>query len=483
MSYRIVLYALGWSIACLALAMLLPALAASFEGDGDLAWSFGASAVLTGFFGGALLAATSGSGETMDKRESYLFVVLVWIVLAGFGAVPLYFAGSYFTGMDALFEASSGLTTTGATVLGDLDEVPSAILLWRALLQWGGGFLTILLVIVLLSYIGVGGLELFVSALPKGEGDSLSTRLAQTARALAGVYVLATLACWALLWLAGVPGLEAISLAFSTLSTGGFVTRNGGIAAFDSWAVEFILLCFMLVGAVNFSLVWAALHGRWQTIRREPELRYLLAGAAAAGLALSMYVFMATGHSALDSLRHGLFAAVSALTTTGFSSTDPQIWAALSPVLLIGLLLVGASTGSTGGGLKLMRVAVLFKQARRELARLSHPHGVVSLRFGDRRITDPVIRAVWSLFFVYILAFAAISLALALMGIDPLTALAAAAVTLTNAGPAMAGIDPAGGGLASMPAAAKALLCLGMLLGRVELLTLLTLVNPAYWKR
>ncbi len=483
MSYRIVLYALGWSIACLALAMLLPALAAWVEGDNDLAWSFGASAVLTGFFGGALLAVTSGSGETMDKRESYLFVVLVWIVLAGFGAVPLYFAGPQFAGIDAIFEASSGLTTTGATVLGDLDGVSSAILLWRGLLQWGGGFLTILLVIVLLSYIGIGGLELFVSALAKGEGDSLATRLAQTARALAWVYALVTLACWALLWLAGVPGLEALSLAFSTVSTGGFVTRNGGIAAFDSWAVELILLCFMLFGAVNFSLVWAAFHGRWQHIRREPELRYLLAGAAAVGVALSVYIFVASGHSALGSLRHGLFAAVSALTTTGFSSTDPQIWVGLSPVLLIGLLLVGASTGSTGGGLKLMRVAVLFKQARRELARLSHPHGVVSLRFGERRITDAVIRAVWSLFFVYILAFAAISLALALLGVDVLTALAAAAVTLTNAGPAMAGIDPAGGGLAAMPPAAKALLCVAMLLGRVELLTLLTLVNPAYWKR
>lgn len=483
MSYRIVLYALGWSIVCLALAMLLPSLTAWVEGDADLAWSFGASAVLTGFFGGALLAVTSGSGETMDKRESYLFVVLVWVVLAGFGAVPLYFADPQFAGIDALFEASSGLTTTGATVLGDLDGVSSAILLWRALLQWGGGFLTILLVIVLLSYIGVGGLELFVSALPKGEGDSLSTRMAQTARALAWAYALATLACWVLLWLAGVPGLEALCLAFSTLSTGGFVTRNTGIAAFDSWAVELVLLFFMLVGAVNFSLVWAAFHGRWQHIRREPELRYLLAGAAAAGVGLAVYVFIAGGYSALASLRHGLFAAVSALTTTGFSSTDPQIWVGLSPILLIGLILVGASTGSTGGGLKLMRVAVLFKQARRELARLSHPHGVVSLRFGDRRITDPVIRAVWSLFFVYILAFAAISLALALLGIDVLTALAAAAVTLSNAGPAMAGIDPAGGGLAAMPPAAKALLCFAMLLGRVELLALLTLVNPAYWKR
>ena len=483
MSYRIVLYALGWSIVCLALAMLLPSLLAWVEGDNELAWSFGASAVLTGFFGGALLAATGGSGEIMDKRESYLFVVLVWVVLAGFGAVPFYFSSPDFAGIDALFEASSGLTTTGATVLDDLDGVPSAILLWRALLQWGGGFLTILLVIVLLSYIGVGGLELFSSALPKGEGDSLSTRLAQTARALAWAYVLATFACWVLLWLGGVPGLEALCLAFSTLSTGGFVTRNGGIAAFDSWVVELVLLCFMLVGAVNFTLVWAAFHGRWQSVRRDPELRYLLAGAAAAGIGLAVYIYLVGGHSAFDSLRHGLFAAVSALTTTGFSSADPQIWVGLSPVLLIGLLLVGASTGSTGGGLKLMRIAVLFKQASRELARLSHPHGVVSLRFGDRRITDPVILAVWSLFFVYILAFAGISLALALLDVDVLTALAAAAVTLTNAGPAMAGIDPAGGGLSAMPPAAKALLCVAMLLGRVELLTLLTLVNPAYWKR
>ena len=404
-------------------------------------------------------------------------------MLAAVGAIPLYFATPVLTPLDAIFEATSGLTTTGATIMPKLEWVSDAVLLWRAMLQWLGGFLSVLLVLVLLSHLAVGGLEIFQNAIPSGEGSSLPERMAQTAKDLFWVYVLLTALCVALLWAAGMGGFDALAHGFSTLSTGGFSTRDGGIAAFDNLWIEIVMMVFMIVGALNFSLHWALFQGRAEYYLRNRELRYLFAAILAAIVFVVAWTWLGEGAAFTTALRHGAFAVVSALTTSGFSNADVTWHLMLPPVLVIGLVLAGGATGSTSGGIKMLRLAILAKQTRRELARLSHPHSVVSMRFGRRHIEDSAIWSVWSHFFVLVVAIAVLTVLLSLYGLSPTVSLAATIATLANAGPVMTWIEPLAPSIAVMPSEAKGLLCLSMVLGRIELLALLTLFIPAYWRQ
>ncbi len=488
MSYTSVFHCLGWAIVLLAALMILPALTAMLDGNTALAWTFAASAVLSGFFGAGFAMTTKRQAAQFGKREGFMFLVLVWLVLALFGAIPLHFSGLPGRPIDAFFEAISGLTTTGATVFEELEEVPPAILLWRALLQWGGGLLSIVLAVSLVSHLGIGGMAAFQSALPRGEGASVPARMLQTAQDLFWIYVILTLFGALALWAAGMSAFDALCHAFTALSTGGFSTRDGGIAAYSSPVIELVLMAIMILGAMNFTLHWAAFNGRFRVFRDNAEVYYLTAAITFlvfAGIALTL--INGPERDFVIGLRETIFMAVSALTTTGFSNSGSAggglAAPVLAPILIIGLVLVGGAAGSTTGGMRLMRVAVLFKQAQRELLRLSHPHGIRPLRLGKMRIQNPIIWAVWSFFFVLILVLAATALALAYFGLPADVAVAAAVLAISNAGPFLHTIAPEAGGYADMPDGAKYVLALGMLAGRVELLALLSLLNPAYWRR
>ncbi|MEE1556806.1 MAG: potassium transporter TrkG, partial [Alphaproteobacteria bacterium] len=259
----------------LAALMILPALTALLDGDTALAWTFMASAVLSGFCGGGFALATWHGVEDFGKREGFMFLVLIWLVLALFGAIPLHFSGLPGRPIDAFFEAISGLTTTGATVFEDLDTMPPAILLWRALLQWAGGLLSIILAVSLISHLGIGGMEAYQSALPRGEGANLPTRMLQTTQDLFWIYVLLTLFGAIALWATGMSAFDGLCHAFAALSTGGFSTRDGGIASFDSPAIELALMGIMLLGAINFTLHWAVFNGRFRALRENAEILYL----------------------------------------------------------------------------------------------------------------------------------------------------------------------------------------------------------------
>lgn len=488
MSYTSVFHCVGWTVVLLAALMILPALTAMLDGNTSLAWTFTASAVLSGFFGAGFAMATKRGADRFGKREGFMFLCLIWLVLALFGAIPLHFSGLPGRPIDAFFEAMSGLTTTGATVLDGLETIPTAILLWRALLQWGGGLLSIVLAVSVISHLGIGGMEAYQSALPRGEGASLPARMLQTAQDLFWIYVLLTLLGAVALWAAGMSAFDGLCHAFSALSTGGFSTRDGGIAAFDSAIIELVLVALMLLGAVNFTLHWAAFNGRFRVFRENAEIGYLMiAVALLVLLAITLSLIRESEAGFVNELRQTVFMAISALTTTGFSNSPgaPGGIASpiLAPILIIGLVLVGGATGSTTGGMRLMRIAVLFKQAQRELLRLSHPHGVNPLRLGKMRIENPIVWSVWSFFFILILVLAATALALAFFGLAPETAVAAAVVAITNAGPFLHSIAPEAPSYADMPDGAKYVLTLAMLAGRVELLALLSLLNPSYWRR
>ena len=503
MSYTSVFHCLGWTLVLLASLMILPAMTALLDGNTSLAWTFAASAILTGFCGAAFAIATWRGAERFGKREGFMFLVLVWIVLALFGALPLHFSGLPGRPIDAFFEAISGLTTTGATVFSNFDEIPPAILLWRALLQWGGGLLSIVLAVSLIAPLGIGGMEAFQSALPRGEGASMPSRMLQVAQDLFWIYVLLTLLAAFALWVAGMSAFDGLCHAFSAISTGGFSTREGGIESFHSSMIEMVLMAVMLVGAMNFTLHWAAFNGRFRAFKENAEAYYLT--IAITFLVFAIIVLFVIGDSEIDFVsyfRSSIFTAVSAITTTGFTNSpvgisDPSALGGvgglgglgglavgvLAPILIIGLVLVGGSTGSTSGGMRLLRIAVLSKQAQRELLRLTHPHGVRPLRLGKVRIQNPVIWSVWSFFFILILVLAATALALAYFGLGTEASITAAVVSVSNAGPFLQVITPGAPGYDEMSDGAKFVLAIAMMAGRVELLALLSLFNPRYWNR
>ena len=484
MSFATVLSILGWGASAFAAIMVVPALFALGFGENDLASTFLASAGLTFFAGGALIIATRGAAASVSKREGFLVAVLAWAAYAFFGALPFFFSGYADSVVDAYFESLSGLTTTGATIFTDVEALPSSILIWRALLQWVGGLGTILLALALLTSAGVGGMHMFSSRMPWRERADLQRRLRQAALSMSWVYGLLTAACAGLLWAVGMPPFEALSHALTTLSTGGFSTRNAGIAAFDSQVIEIVLMVFMIAAATNFTLHWASLYRRTPSYHRDVESRYLIAVlAVGAVLAVASLIWL-NDQSFGNGLRVGLFSAVSVLTTTGFSAADGSAvagWPIVLPVILVALMLIGGSAGSTAGGIKLMRLTIIFKLAGRELARLSHPHGVVRLRYGRRAVDEDTLRSVWGFLTIFITAFAAIAIALSLLGVDLQTAVSATAATLSNTGAALPMIDD-GSAYGEFSAGAKWVLSLSMILGRLELVTILVILTPAFWR-
>jgi len=483
MSYASVLSALGWGLAIFATTMIVPVLVALGYGETQQAASFAFSAVLTAFAGGGLIIATQGSRREVSSREGLLLAVLVWTVLPLFGGLPFFFSDVFVSITDAYFEALSGLTTTGATVLTALDQVERSVLLWRASLAWLGGLATILLAISLLSLQGIGGMGLYRSALPKGEKEELQQRLIEPARSIWWVYAGLTLMCAISLWIFGMPAFDAVAYALSTLSSGGFTTFGGAVAVSNNPLLEFVLIVFMIAGAVNFTLHWALAHGRPRDYAADPEFRQLLALVILGTAAASAVLYWQVDHDIGKSVRIGLFNVVSMLTTTGFMSGDGANWPAFLPVLFLALSLVGGSTGSTAGGIKLMRFSLFLQQGRRELLRLAHPHGITRLHYGRITVPETALRSAWSFFIMFMCCFVLLAVAFAALGLDMRAALAAAVAGLSNNGPALAVGLAEGGSYAVLPSGAKWVFCLAMVLGRLELLVVLIVLSAGFWRR
>lgn len=478
-----VVHSFGLVVMILA-GMKVLAAAVGFYRDGvDAGQTFLLSAVIALFVGGALMLATARSEKDLSKRQSYVMLFLFWLGLPPVAALPLWLGPWSLQPQHALFEAVSALTTTGFSVFSDLSAVPDAVLFWRALLQWAGGLMTVVLMVVLLANLRVGGLQLFRSAIPHGErGGDVLDRLLATSRSLLVVYAGLTMACAIALWLSGVPVFDALCLALSTLSTGGFVTSAGSAALVLPW-VQAVLLVFMIIGALNMTTLWAVVSRRPRPLREDPEARYLVIAVAVLSLLVVVVLYWHTGSAIVALDFETVFLVVSAVTTSGFVIPGVETWSLISPVLIIGVLLAGGCTASTSGGMRLLRIAVLFKQARRELYRLNHPHGVLPLRLGDRRIDDQAIWGVWSYFFALIGFVALTSIVLAGMGLEPMAAVSAAVAALCNAGPFAAILAPELGPVAELADEVKLVLMAAMLSARLELLTLLILLSPAYWQR
>ena len=463
--------------------MLPPLLVSAIYDDGA------ARAFLTGF------AVTLGIGALawfpvrrehgdLRLRDGFLVTVLFWTVLGVAGAVPMLVSVAPLMSVtDAVFEAISGLTTTGSTVLVGIDHLPESIRWYRQQLQWLGGMGIVILAVALAPILGVGGMQLYRAETPGPVKDNkLTPRITETAKALWTIYLTMTVACAIAYGLAGMPAFDAIGHALSTVANGGFSTHDASIGYYDSVAIELVAVFFMLFAAGNFGLHFAA----WRMRRfghyfADSEFRMMLIVAAIVTVVSVAYLWNAgSSHSFGRVVVHALFQAVSIGTTAGYTSADFSTWPGFIPVLLIFVSFIGGCAFSTAGGIKVIRVLLLVKQGVREVVRLVHPNAQMPVRINKRPVSPRVIEAVWGFFSVYVGVFTAIMLLLMAAGLDQVTAFSATAAALNNLGPGLGQVAVHFGDIGAF---AKWVLVVAMVLGRLEIFTLLVILTPAFWKR
>lgn len=463
---------------------LLPPVAAGLiYGDGAVL-PFVEAFALTLVFGFLLYLPVRNQKQELRLRDGFLVVVLFWTLLGVAGGLPIYLSGIYDISVtDSIFESISGITTTGATVIVGIDSMPHSLLLYRQELQWLGGMGIIVLAVAVLPMLGVGGMQLFRAETPGPVKDTkLTPRITETAKALWYIYLGLTVACCLAYWLAGMSFFDAMSHSFSTVAIGGFSTHDASIGYFDSTAIQFIAIVFMLLSGINFAIHFIAFrHRSLKPYQRDAEFRtYILVLFIVSIITIGYLQFMHTFDSTTESIIEGLFQVVSIGTTTGFTTAEYYSWPGFLPVMLLYVSFIGGCSGSTGGGIKVIRILLLVKQGVRELRRLVHPNAEFPVKIGKKPMPEKVIEAVWGFFAAYFAISALMILLLMATGLNQETAFSAVAACLNNLGP---GLGDVGRNFASINDPAKWILCVAMLLGRLEIFTLLVLFTPTFWKK
>ncbi len=472
---------LGFLLLVTAACLLLPAVVSLLYGEGDWVWFLAAAGI--GFAVGGVPMFLLRGAPDLQVREGFAVVALGWFCVGLLGAVPGWLSGQMPSFTDAVFESISGFTTTGASILTDIESRTHGTLFWRALTHWLGGMGIVLLALAILPLLGVGGMQLYRAEVPGPVAERLTPRIRETAKLLWGVYFLLTVLEILALMFAGMGLFDAACHAFATMATGGFSNHNASVGGYASPAVEWIIIVFMILAGTNFSLHYLALTGRWRVYARDEEFRFY-AGIIAICTLLVMAVLLPIPFygSIGETVRRSLFQVVSILTTTGFGTADYLQWPPLAHALLLVLMAVGGCAGSTGGGIKVMRVLILFRHAKMELRRMLHPRAVFTLWFNDRALSPAVQTNVLGFFLLYMLVYVGGVLILTLGGRDLVTSVGATAATLGNIGPGLGLVGPAGNYAGMMPWE-KWLLALFMLIGRLEIFTVLVLFLPGAWRR
>ncbi|MEO1201643.1 MAG: TrkH family potassium uptake protein [Pseudomonadota bacterium] len=482
MNWTVVQRILGLLLMMFSLTMLPPVFFSLLFDDG--AWfSFVKGFGITLASGFICWAPVRKSKRDLRLRDGFVVVAAFWTVLGSFGAAPLYFDDSLQLSLtDAVFESMSGLTTTGATILTGLDELPKSILYYRQQLQWLGGMGIIVLAVAVLPMLGVGGMQLYRAETPGPVKDTkLTPRITETAKALWYVYLAFTSTCTIGYIAAGMGWFDALCHAFSTVAIGGFSTHDASIGYFDSAAIDIVAIVFMFAAGINFSLHFFA--WRYVSIKhysQDPEFRaytllLLALSTAVVAILITFQVYASPGGNILN----GVFQAVSIATTTGFTTANFSAWPVALPVLLIFASFVGGSAGSTAGGIKVIRWLLVYKQGLREIVRLVHPSAEIPVKLGSKAVPHRVVDAVWGFFSVYIIVFGVLMVLLMTTGLDQVTAFSAVAATLNNLGP---GLGDVSAGFMSLSDPAKWVSVVAMLLGRLEIFTLLVLITPTFWR-
>ena len=414
-------------------------------------------------------------------RDGFLVVALSWAVVSAFGALPFVFSGAIPSYTDAFFETISGFTTTGASILGDIEALPRSVLFWRSLTHWLGGMGIVVLTVAVLPRLGIGGLKLMRSEAPGPTVDKLTPRIGESAKLLWVIYVGLTAAEVGLLLIAGMDLYDALTHTFGTMATGGFSPRNGGVGAFDSAFVDIVVTVFMLAAAVNFSLYFQALRGRVRKLTTNIELRAFLL-IFVVGTAFITLTLGQRYDSFGEQLRFASFQTASILTTTGYATTDYDLWPELAKAVLLLLMFVGGCAGSTAGGIKVIRLVTLFKQGLNELRHLVHPQGIFLVKIGERPVRKDIIYTVAVFFFLYVGLVLVTTVVVASSSTDLFSSLATGLATVGNIGPGFGAIGPALD-YGHYPAYVKWWLSLAMLIGRLEVYSVLLLFTGAFWRR
>jgi trk system potassium uptake protein TrkH len=466
---RLTLHIIGSFLKYFALAYIVPLVIALYYGED---WGIFLYSLLATLAIGLLLEFGFRTTKVIERADGFTIVAFTWLLIPLLGTLPYVFLGLGF--LDAFFETMSGFTTTGATILQVVEELPKSALLWRSLTQWLGGMGVILLFISILPRLGVGGSQLFDREFPGPLPERLRPRFRTTARLLWTIYVGLTVAQIALLYfLARLELFDSICISFATIPTGGFTPTTASIGAYANPLAEYIIMVFMFLAGTSFILHYQFLRGNWKAIKGEEFRLYLIILAAA--------ILLLIGSQGLNSYREGMFQAISIMTTTGFVTADFSSWHSGARIVLLALMFIGACSGSTGGAIKVVRFLTLIKHARVMMRKAIFPKAVIPVKLNQKPVSEGIIRDIISFLFLYILVAIAASVVLCFLGVNLETAISGVAATLGNVGPGLGGVG-AGSNYALLPGAAKFILIICMWLGRLELFTVIMIFSPRFWK-
>ncbi|MDH3214659.1 MAG: TrkH family potassium uptake protein [Candidatus Krumholzibacteria bacterium] len=475
-----VIHILGFLLMFLGIAMLLPIPFSLYYGDADymaLLISAGVTLVL-----GYSAFVTTDLDRELRAKEGFAIVAFAWFFFSIFGSLPFLISNSIPNFTDAFFETMSGFTTTGATILTNVEGLSHGVLFWRSLTHWIGGMGIIVLSLAILPFLGVGGMQLFKAEVPGPVADKLTPRVTETAKILWGVYVLLTVVEAGLLMLGGMGLFDSLCHSFGTLATGGYSTKNASIGAYNSAYIDYVVIVFMILAGTNFSLHYRFLRGDFRAYWRNQEFLFFLSIIGLATLIIGADTYFNIYDNAPQAIQKTLFQVVAILTTTGYGTTDYEQWAFSSQFVLFMLMFFGGCAGSTGGGMKIIRIFLLVKFVFSEITRLLHPHAVIPVRIGNSVIPRDVLTNVLGFFILFILTFMLGVLIMSSMGLDMPTSFGAVAATLANIGPGLGNVGPTDN-YAHIPMFGKWVLCVLMLMGRLELFTVIILLSPFYWQK
>jgi len=482
MNYRVIVYIIGFLLMFTGGFILTGILFSLYYKSGD-EYSLGIAGLITLFTGLTLWLSTKKNlSRDIGRREGYLIVTLGWISMSLFGCLPFLIHGSISSFTDAFFETVSGFTTTGATILSDIEAVPMGLIYWRSLTQWLGGMGIIVLSLAILPILGIGGMQLFIAEVPGPTKDKIHPRIQETAKRLWGIYVLITLFEIILLSVGGMDMFDAINHSFTTMATGGFSPKNASTAYYSSPYIQYILTIFMFLAGVNFTLHYYALHGDFSFIKKNNEFRVYFLVVITAAVIITLLHLPYVSFGIEEAFRQSLFHVVSLVTTTGYVSSDYENWAPFSRIIFFILLFIGGCAGSTGGSIKIIRHLLLFRNGILELKRIMHPNAVIPVRVNERAINPAIILNIQAFFIFYILIFVIGSVILSVLGLDFVSSLGAVATCLGNVGPGIGTVGPLAN-FAHLTDTGKWLLSFIMILGRLELFTILIIFTSAFWKK
>ncbi|MGB0681751.1 MAG: TrkH family potassium uptake protein [Magnetovibrionaceae bacterium] len=480
MEYRPILLAIGLLLTTLAVGMAIPAAVDALSGHSD--WQvFAASGAVTLFVGVGLTLSNRVPTQGFNLRQAFLMTTLAWLVLTFFASLPFIFSDLDLSFTDAFFESMSGITTTGSTVITGLDSAPPGILLWRSLLQWLGGIGIIVMAIAIMPMLRVGGMQLFRME-SSDKSDKALPRAAQVSSAIGVIYLVLTAVLALAYYFAGMTGFDAVSHGMTTIATGGFSTHDASMGYFNSTTIDAIATLGMLLGGMPFLLYLRTVQGDFGALFRDSQVQWFIAIAASAMATVCIWLYFRNSFDLHDSLRYATFNVASIITGTGYATADFGMWGAYAVPIFFYLMFVGGCAGSTTCGIKIFRFQVLYAAARTQVHHLLQPHGVFIPYYNKRPISDEVITSVLSFFFVFGCCFALLAVGLGMLGLDYLTAVSAAATAISNVGPGLGPVIGPAGTFQPLPDAAKWLLSGGMLLGRLELFTVIVLFTRSFWR-